>query len=374
MNVIIKEVSTKKDLKQFVKFPNRLYKNNKYYVPQLVSAEMDTLDRDKNHAFEFCESKYWLAYDDNDNIVGRVAGIVNHAYNKKTGIKFARFGWLDFIDDDSVVEALFNTVEQWAKDNHLERMTGPLGLLEFDASGVLVEGFEEIPTAYGKYNFPYYEDHILKLGYVKDTDWVEYRVDVPEVIPPIYARAAKMVAEKEKLHVAHTPTKKIVSRYFDQIFALMNRAYSNIHGYSELSQGQIDDLKAQFLPQINMKFVAIIVDENDKVVAFGVCLPSISKALQKAHGKLFPFGFIHLLKALRKNDTLDTLLISVEEEYKNKGLNAMIFDAISNGIRDYGIKYVETTRELEDNHSVQNLWNKFDTRLHKRARCYIKNI
>lgn len=374
MKVIIKEVSNRKELTKFVTYPNILYKNNKYYVPQLVSADMDTLDKKKNHAFEYCEAKYWLAYNEKSEIVGRIAGIINHSYNKKTGIKYARFGWLDFIDDGAVVKALFDTVESWAKENGLEIMAGPLGMLEFDASGVLVEGFEEIPTAYGKYNFPYYERHLIELGYVKDTDWVEYRVTIPEVIPEVYSRMAQMVSQKEKLHIAQLRSKRELTKYFDKIFALMNKTYSKIHGFSELSQGQIEDLKAQFAPNINLKFLAIVLNEKDDVVAFGVCMPSIAIALQKAKGYLFPFGFIHLLKALRRNDVLDTLLIAIDDEYKGKGVNAIIFDYISKGIKDFGIKYVETTRELEGNTSVRNLWNKFESRLHKRARCYTKTL
>jgi len=372
--ITIKVVSSPKELRRFVEFPNKLYRENKFYVPQLVSADMAALDPKKNHAFEFCEAKYWLAYNEQGEIVGRIAGIINREYNKKTGISYARFGWLDFIDDHEVVTALFNAAESWAKKKGMQIVSGPLGFLEFDASGVLVEGFDEYPTAYGKYNFPYYEEHIKQLGYVKDTDWIEFQVTVPEVIPEVYGRFARMIEEKENLHVVQFKSKRDLSLYFDRIFDLLNQAYRNIHGFSELSQGQIDDLKSQFVPQVNLDFISVVANEKDEVVGFGICLPSLSLALQKAHGKLFPFGFIHILKALRKNDTLDTLLISIADDYRNKGVNSIIFDHTSKGIIKHGIKYIETTRELENNHNVINLWGKFETRLHKRARCYIKEL
>lgn len=374
MKVIIKEVSSKKDLKRFVHYPNALYKGHEFYVPTLESGDLDALDPKKNHAFEFCEGKYFLALDDKGKIVGRIAGIINYAYNKKMGQDLARFGFMDFIDDNDVVDALFDTVESWAHSKGMKSLSGPLGFLEFDNAGVLVEGYDELPTAYGKYNYPYYNDQLLRRGYAKETDWVEYRVTVPEVIPDTYDKASRIIEQRYHLHLADISTKKKFAAYFDQIAAVLNHTYENIHGYSELTPGQIDDLKKQFVPQLDRRFVAVVLDEQDKVVAFGICLPSVAKAMQKTGGKLFPFGFLHLLHALKHNDVLDTLLIGVENEYKNKGVTALIFHGISKGIKDFGIKYIETTRELEDNSSVHNLWNRFEYRLHKRARCYFRNI
>lgn len=374
MKVTIKEVSSQKELRQFVHYPNVLYKDNAWYVPTLESGDLAALDPKKNHAFEFCEGKYWMAYDGQGHIVGRIAGIINRQYNEKTGIDFARFGFMDFIDDDEVVDALFDTVEAWAREKGMKVMNGPLGFLEFDASGVLVEGFDELPTAYGKYNFPYYEPQLLRRGYVKDTDWVEYSVTMPDNITEWFSRPAKLVATRYKLHQADISTKKKMVSYFPQCIELLNETYRELHGFSELSKGQADDLIAQFVPNLNTDFVSIILDEDDKPVAFGISMPSLSKAMQKAQGKLFPFGFIHILYAIRHNDTLDLLLIGIDERYKGKGINAMIFDKIAPCIKSYGIKHLETTRELEDNTSVQNMWNRFETRLHKRARCYKKDL
>ena len=374
MKVTIKEVVTKKELKAFVHFPNEFYKDNAFYVPTLESGDRDALDPKKNHAFEFCEGKYWLAFNGNGRIVGRIAGIINHQYNQRTGIGYARFGFLDFVDDDDVVDALFDTVEAWARDKGLKVMNGPLGFLEFDASGVLVEGFDELPTAYGKYNFPYYESQLLRRGYAKDTDWVEYQIKMPDDIEEWFSRPAKLIAARYHLRQADISSKKKMVSYFPQCARVLNETYRNLHGFTELSKGQVDDLMKQFVPNLNPDFVSIILDEKDEVVAFGISIPSLSKAMQKCHGKLFPFGFRHVLHALRHNDTVDLLLIGISDQYKNKGLNAMIFDRVSHAIHGYGIKYLESTRELEDNNSVQNMWNRFETRLHKRARCYVKEL
>ena len=374
MKVQIKEVTTKHDLKAFVHFPNSLYKGNPYYVPQIESMDCYTLTPSKNHAFEMCEGKYWLAYDEKGKIVGRVAGIINRKCNEKTGEKTCRFGWIDFIDNQEVSKALMNTVEQYAKEKGMDTMSGPMGFLEFDTAGILVEGFDQLPTAYGKYNAPYYEQHLYDLGYAKDVDFVEYRILVPEVIPERYARMSQLVSIKNDLHEAPVSCRADLKPYLDGIFMCLNRAYSQLHGFSELSKGQCDDLKKQFLGNVNVDYVSIILDADEQVVAFGVGMPSLSKAMQKANGSLFPFGWIPMLKALRQNDTIDLLLIAIDEKYKNKGVNAMIFHKFAQGITKNGIKYIESTRELEDNTSVQNLWHYLEHTLTKRARTYKKHI
>ena len=374
MKVTIKEVKTKSELNAFVHFPNALYKGNPYYVPQIESMDRDTLTPSKNHAFEVCEGKYWIAYDEANRIVGRVAGIINRRYNEKVGEKICRFGWIDFVDDRTVSEALMRQVELYAREKGMEVISGPTGFLEFDAAGVLVEGFDQLPTAYGKYNAPYYEDHLLALGYAKEIDFVEYRILVPEVIPERYGRAAKIVSEKYRLHQAELHGRRDIMPYLDGVFKCMNAAYSRLHGFSELSPGQCEDLKKQFLSNVNVDYLSIILDQEGKVVAFGLALPSLSKAMQKANGSLFPLGFIHILNALRKNDTIDLLLIAIDEQYQNKGVNAMIFDKFAKGIVKNGVKYIESTRELEDNTQVQNLWHYLEHTLNKRARVYKKRI
>ncbi len=374
MNITVKKVRNRRDLRKFVHFPNELYKDNPYYVPQIESMDRDTLTPSKNHAFEVCEGQYWLAFDEKDCVVGRVAAIINRRYNEKVGEKICRFGWIDFIDDNEVSEALMHAVEGYAKEKGMDIVSGPTGFLEFDAAGVLVEGFDQLPTAYGKYNAPYYEKHLLALGYKKEIDFVEFRIIVPDVIPERYARMAKMVAEKYNLHQAPLSERNDIDPYLDGVFKCLNAAYSNLHGFSELTPGQCEDLKKQFLTNINVDYISIVLDSDNTVVGFGVALPSLSKAMQKAKGSLFPFGFVHLLKALKHNDTIDLLLIAINEQYQSKGVNAMIFDKFAQGITKNGIKYIESTRELEDNTEVQNLWHPFDHYIHKRARVYIKNI
>jgi hypothetical protein len=374
MRVAIKEVTDKRLLKKFIKFPNKLYKGNRYYVPQFIASEFSTLSKEKNPAFEFCEARYWLAYDENNAIVGRIAGIINNRYNEKTATKYVRFGWLDFVEDADVLRALFDIVENWAKANGAQYLHGPLGFSEFDASGILVEGFNELPTAYGKYNYPYYQPMIEQLGFEKEVDWVEYNIKVPDAVPEKYSKMADIIEERNQLHRLKFSSKRELLAYTDEIFQLLNREYSSIHGFAELTQGQIDDLKKQFVPLIQLKFVSVVKNAQGEVVGFGICLPSLSKAIQKSKGRMFPFGFIYLLKALKYNDTLDTLLIAIHGDYKNKGVNALIFNDIGKAIIESGITNIETTRELEDNFMVQNLWNKLEYRQHKRARCYIKKL
>lgn len=374
MKVTVREVTTAKELKQFVHLPNELYKGNAYYVPQIESMDRDTLNPAKNHAFEVCEAKYWLAYDESNHPVGRIAGIINHAYNEKVGEPICRFGWLDFVEDKDVLGALLDTVEGYAKSKGLSIMNGPVGFLEFDAAGILVDGFTEIPTPYGKYNAPYYDPMLKEFGYEKDTDWVEYVVDLINFNYERHHRAAKLIAERYELKQAPITKHKHVAQYVDGIFDVMNRCYSKLHGYSELTPGQLDDLRNQFLPQVDPDLISVILDKNDRVVGFTFWMPSLSKAMMKANGSLFPFGWFHILKAMRHNDTVNSLLIAIDPDYQNKGLISMFFDKLTIGVKKIGIRYVETTRELEDNHSVLNLSAGLERHFSKRARCYIKNL
>jgi len=374
MKPTIREVKSRRDLRRFVHFPNALYRDNPYYVPTLERGDLNALDPKKNHAFDFCEGRYWLALDPSGQIVGRIAGIINRQYNKKTGVDYARFGFMDFIDDDEVVDALFDTVETWAREKRKTEMNGPLGFLEFDTSGVLVDGYDVLPTAYGKYNYPYYEKQLLRRGYRKDTDWIEVRKLLPDDIETRFHRASELIAARYGLHQDDFHSKREMVACFSESIEVLNSAYGNLHGFSELTPEQVGDLERQFVPNLNPEFVSVLRDKNERVVAFGIAMPSLSKALQKCHGKLFPFGFIHILYAIRHNDTIDTLLIAIRDEYRDKGLNAMIFDKLSHAAARYGIRYLESTRQLEDNLNVQNMWNRFETISTKRARCYVKDL
>lgn len=372
MNILVKEVTNKRDLRKFVCFPNQLYADNKYYVPQLVSADMNTFSRKKNRAFDVCDGKFWIATDEKGKMLGRIAGIINHKYNDKVGKKICRFGWIDFINSEEVVNALLSKVEEYAIQNKMAEIEGPYGFLEFDVTGILIDGFNQVPTPYGKYNDTYYEPLILKNGYEKSVDYVEYRIKVPDDQVEKYSRVSKIVEEKYGLHQAVFKNKKEIRPYLEGVFECMNICYSKLHGYSELTKGQCDDLLNQFFTFVSPDLVSIILNKENKVVAFAVTMQDLSEALQKAKGRLFPFGFIHFIKAWKKNEVLDALLIAILPEYQTKGTFAMIAEKLLSSFHKHGIKWIESTRELADNNPIQNIWNKQEFKLHKRARTYVK--
>jgi len=373
MNTTIKEVSSKKELKMFVEYTNKLYQNEKNYIPVLVQKELETFVPSKNAASEYCQFKLWIALQ-NNKIVGRIAGIINTRYNKKTNTNYARFGWFDFINDQNVAHALLTAAENWARENQMDVMHGPLGFTSFDASGILTQGFDEMPTSFGHFNFEYYNDILKNEGYEKEIDWIEFRIKVPEQVPEKVKRFAEYVKQRYQVHEILIKSKKQMLDYVDDFFKILNKSYSHLFAFNELTSKQKEQVKKEFFGILQTDYVCFIADNNNQLVAFGISTPSLAKALKKANGKIFPFGFIHILKALKKNDTAELLLIGVDEKYKNKGLTAIIFDKIMHTFIQKGIKYVETTRELEENSSVQQLWSKYEYRQHKRARCYFKKI
>jgi len=373
MSLIIKEVSTKKELKEFIKFPDNLYIGNRFYIPAIHKMELQTLFFKTNPAFEFCRTKYWLVIK-GEIIVGRIAGIINDKYNKKHNTKIARFGWLDFVENENVLKLLIDTVEKWAKENNMNCMQGPLGFTSFDASGFLIEGFNEIPTSFAHYNFPYYPKLIETHGYRKDIDWVEYTIKVPDIIPEQIIKGSKTIQERYNLHQLEIKKTKDILSYADELFIILNESYKDLYAFTELSKKQINNLKKHFISLIKIEYVSIVLNNKNDLVAFGISIPSMSTALKKANGKLFPFGYFRIWKALYKNDTVDLLLIGVKPEYQNKGVHAIIFEKLGQTFKKRKIKYLETTRELENNNKVIQLWSGYEHRLHKRSRCYIKKI
>ncbi len=374
MKFIIKEVCNHVELKQFVMFPSMLYKGNKYFVPPLISSELATLSKSKNAVFDFCESKYWLAYNENCEIVGRIAGIINHKYNRKTGKNFVRFGWLDFINNTEVLKLLFEAVEEWAKSNSGEYIHGPLGFTSFDASGVLTEGFNETPTSFAQYNYSYYSQLIEKLGFEKDAEWVEYNINVPFKVPEKFVKGTELIKERYGLKSAEIKKKKDILKYADAIFNLINNEYADLYAFTEFTTSQVEVLKKQFLPLIPLKYISVILNSKNEVIAFGAAIPSLSKALQKSKGRLFPFGYFYINNALRKNNTVDLLLIAIRKDFRKKGVNSIITNEIMSSFIKNEITNVESTRELHNNYSINNLWNKFDSRQHKRSLSYIKKL
>lgn len=373
MDVLLKEVLTQKDLEVFIRFPDQIYKGSQYYIPALHSNQKATLSSGKNPAFEYCEARYWLAFD-GPKAVGRIAGIINHRYNEERNQKFMRIGWLDFIENQNVLEVLLGVVEGWAREKGMEHMHGPLGFTSFDASGVLIDGFEEWPTSFGKYNFSYYDPMLQKAGYNKDVDWVEYNIKVPDQLPPRLPAAAEIVKKRYGVRQANLKSKKDILKYAHEVFYLINQAYGHLYGFSSLTEKQIENLINEFFSLIHVDYVSIVLNEKDEIVSFGIVMPSLTKALKKANGKLFPFGILRIMAALRYNDTVDMLLIGVRPDYQGKGVHVLLFEKIFKTFKDRGIKHVETTRELEDNQKVQQLWAGYETRLHKKARCYIKAV
>jgi GNAT superfamily N-acetyltransferase len=371
--VEIREVVTKKDLKKFIKFQIALYKDNKYNVPPLIFDEINTLSKDKNPAYESSDTMLWLAYKDGE-IVGRIAAIINHTYIEKWDRKIGRFGWVDFIDDMEVSKALFDTAEAWLKENGLEAVHGPLGFNDLDHQGMLVEGFEELDMFITIYNFPYYKDHLEKLGYTKELDWLEFQVTSIDSVPERVKKLNDVVLKRLKLKVIRFKRKKDILKYAESVFELLNEAYKDLPGTVPLSEKQIKHYVKQFFGFVNKDYIRVILDKDGKIAAFGICLPSLSKALQKTQGRLFPFGFIKILKAIKKNTILDLYLVAARPDLQNKGLTALLLYDINKSASENGIVVAETGPELETNESVQTMWKFYDVKQHRRRRCYIKNI
>lgn len=376
MSVEIVKVETMGQLKKFVRYNYELYKENPYAVPELYEDAMNTLRRDRNAAFEFCEADYFLALRDG-KVVGRVAAIINHRANERWGIKAARFGWVDFIDDAGVVDALFATVEQWARERGMTELQGPLGFTDLDREGMLVEGFDRLGTMATIYNFPYYPQHMERMGFEKDADWVEFLIKVPEKNWEKAERLSAIITRKYNLRVVQCKSRsELAKRYGKALFSLVNECYAPLYGFSPLSDRQVEQLIKQFLPAIDLRLVSLIVDENDNLVGLGVTLASLSIALQKAKGRLFPFGWFHLAKALffSRPKRLDFLLVAIKPEYQSKGVMALLFNDLMPRYIAMGFEDVETNPELETNNKVQAQWESFEKEQHKRRRAYKKAL
>lgn len=376
MPIVVKKASNRKELTEFIRFNYKLYKRNSYSVPDLYDDMLNTFNKKKNAAFEFCEAEYFLAYKDGE-LVGRTAGIINHKANKTWDKKDVRFGWIDFIDDTEVSRALIKAVEEWGKTKGMENIQGPLGFTDFDAEGMLIEGFDQISTMATTYNYPYYPEHMEKLGFGKDADWVEYKIYIPDAIPEKHQRISELIQRKYNLKIKkYTSSAKIAKDYGQAIFELMNEAYSPLYGFSSLSQRQINQYVKMYLPIVDLKMVTLITDADDKLVGVGISMPSLSTALQKAKGRILPFGWYHLLKALflKRPKVLDLLLVAIKPEYQNKGVNALLFSDLIPIYQKLGFDYAESNPELEMNGKVQAQWEYFRTELHKRRRAFMKKI
>ncbi len=364
-----------KELRKFVQFGIDHYKGNDCYVPPLIFDEVNTLRPDKNPAFDFCRAQSFMAWK-GDKPVGRITGIVNDMVNERTGRKEARFGFPEFIDDPQVSKALFDAVENWAREQGMNTIVGPMGFTDMDHEGMLVEGFDEMGTMATIYNYPYYPDHLARLGYEKDVDWVEFRMTVPDRIPEKMMRISEIVRKKYGLRNVHyTSRKKLKEKYGVALFELINEAYDQLYGYSPLTPRQIQYYIDMYLDILRLEYVSVIVDADDNLVGVGISIPSFSVALRKSGGKLFPTGWYHILRALKgHNDVIDLLLVAVKPEYQNKGVNALLFSDLLPVYIKNNLKFAESNLELESNESVQGQWQYFERRQHRRRRAFRKNL
>lgn len=373
--VEIREVRTRSELKKFVDYPNVLYRDVPQYVPPMIGDDLSDWNPKKNPAFEYCEAKCWLAWRDG-RIVGRIGAILSRRANEKWGLNRMRFTQVDFIDDFEVSSALFRTVEDFARQKGCDEVHGPLGFTDLDREGMLVEGFDRRSMFITYYNHPYYITHLERLGYGKDVDWVEMLVDVPydERIVSRMDKLAERVLKSNRLHIIEVRRRSDYKPLVEKVFHLVNTAYSGLYGTVPLDERQIKRYASKFIPLINPDLACFVADEQDKLVAFGVSAPSMAEAMKKSRGRLFPTGFIGILKALRVNDTLDLFLIAVTPEYQNKAVNAILLNHVLKGCHKMGITRAETGPQLETNHKVQSQWNFFKTEQHKRRRCFVKKL
>lgn len=378
MPVTIKAINEndKAAKKAFVKFPISLYKDCPYYVPSLVLDELGTLNTKKNPAFDMCEMQLFLAYR-NNRIVGRIAAIINHKANETWNQKHARFGFVDFIDDNEVVDTLFDAAQEWASKKGMTAIVGPMGFTDLDHEGLLIEGYDQVSTMATTYSYPYYREQIERLGFEKEVDWNEYRIPVPKAVPERHQRIANMVAQRYGLKVLKFKSLKQVTPYVTKLFNLLNTAYAPLYGFTALSQKQIDYYVKMYVPLLRWDLVSIIIKvDTEEVVGFGIGMPSLSQGLIKSRGKLFPFGWYHLLKDLKskKNPVVDLLLIGISPEYQGKGVNAIIFNDFIPSAAGCGFQFSESNPELEVNEKVSSLWDGFDAVNHKKRRAYIKRF
>ena len=374
-NIEIRPVTTRRELQQFVQFYYDLYRGNDHAVPYLYSEEMSVLREDRNSSFECCEAQYFMAFKD-DKMVGRVAAIINSRANKRWDRKQVRFSWFDFVDDQEVSAALLKAVEDWGRSKGMTEITGPIGFIDTDREGMLVDGFDKLSTMYINYNYPYYPQHMEQFaGYEKANDWIELRVKVPEVVPDKFAKITEMVRKRYGLRVHKFSRKELIADgWGKRIFDLLNETYKDLYGFSQLSNRQIEQLVNDYIKIADLNLVTGVMD-GDKLVGFGITFPSFSRALQKTHdGRYLPFGWWHLLKILKwhKTDTVDLLLIGVLPEYRSKGANALIFDDLIRQFQAYGFDWAETGPQMETNEGVLSQWQYLESTPHRRHRCYRK--
>jgi len=371
--ITIKEVKTRKEKVLFTEFPNKMYKSNPYYVPALSMDEHNVFDEKKNPVFEYCEAVRYLAYKDG-KVVGRVAGIINHQWNKAYDIKKGRFTRLDMIDDLDVTKALIDQVTKWAKDKGMDTIIGPIGFTDLDRQGMLVEGFDQLNMFITIYNAPYYMEHMDKLGFMKDVDWTEKQIKWPTEVSEKIQRGAEIARKRYGYQLIKCKTKKDVFTYVYEAFEMYNVAFNELYGFYPITRKVMDYYIKQMIMIVSLEYLWFVLDKEGKVVGFTIIMPSLALPNKKSNGKLFPLGVFRLLKALKKHDVIDLYFIAIDPKHQGRGIIALMFeDGIKTGIA-HGVRYAETGPELELNANIQNQWKDFEYVGHKRRRCYTKPI
>lgn len=374
--VTIKEAVKRRDIVRFMEFPNELYRGNPYYVPDMLDSQVADMTRDQNPAFEYCDAKCFLAYRDK-KIVGRIACILNTRANEKFQKKYLNISHIDFIDDDEVVDALFDAAEGWARELGCEAVHGPLGFSDMDREGMLIQGFDKPSLFITYYNYPYYVTQMERRGYGKEVDWLEYRITVPDKPNERIQRMADMIKKRYRLHVVDLDNRdRPLSQLIEEVFDLYNQTYLALFGVVALTENQVKKYVKEFLPMVQGRTTAFVYNDKEELVAFGICCPSLDRAQQKSGGRMFPFGWVHLLQALKskKNDQLDMLLVAVKPELQGCGINAVVMENLMHKVIASGFKYAETGPQLEFNTKVQAQWKFFPTEQHKRRRCWVKEL
>ena len=376
MSVTIKTVETAKELREFVKFPLRLYKDCPYYVPNLYLDELTALNPNKNPMGKYSKSKKFLAYKDG-KIVGRVMAIINEIANRNWNHAEVRFGWIDFIDDKEVSKALIEAVIAFGRENGMNQISGPLGFTDFDNEGCVVEGFDDISSFMLKYNYPYYGEHFEALGMGKINDWMEYRIYVPDEVPEKIVRASALISERYGLKIRKISKREVKKEnYGRKIFDLVNRTYCELFDFTVLPPEVIDSYVDTYLGLLDLRYVTLIEDKEGKLVALAVSMPSLAHAVHKCRGYLFPFGWWHVIKSMyiKHEEALELMLIAVDPEYRNRGVHAMLFNELIPAIKEGGFKYGESNAEMESNNKVQNLWNDYRREFKRRRRVFSKEF
>ena len=370
----IVEAKTRKQIRAFVDFPNKLYRDNIYYVPDMIDSQMDDLIPGKNPAFEYCECRCFLCLRDG-TIVGRICGIINSHANEKAGVNYMRLSAFDFIDDDEVVDLLLRTLEDYAREKGCTAIQGPLGFSDIDREGMLIEGFDRLSQFFVYYNYPYYVRHMEKRGFVKQIDWLEFLIHIPSQVPPRLEQIAARVRERQHLTIADLSSPQRLPQYIRDFFKLYNEAYQVLFGMVPLTPKQVDKYVHEFRPLINGNTSAFVYNDKGEMVGFGVAAPSLSLANQRSHGRMMPLGWLYSLKALYgRNDRLDLFLIAVKPELKGRGINAVIIEHLLHKAIQNGIRYAETGPNLETNADVMSAWKFFEVDQHIKRRCWVKQL